>query len=423
MEVVVERCAGLDVHQATVVVCVKAAAESKRPKDQVRTFGTVRRYLEEMRDWLLSQGVTHVAMEGTGVYWRPVYAVLEGKLDIAVVNARHIKKVPGRKTDVNDAMWLAQLLRHGMLRKSFVPAAAIRALRDVSRYRRMLVQSATAEKNRVLKLLEAVGVKLATYASDVFGTSGMAMLRSLAAGATNAETVAQLARGRLRAKIPELRLALDCMIAPHHRMMLRDQLARLDSTVQCIARYDDWLVELVEPYREHLERLCSITGVQRTAAIEIFAEVGPDLSSFPDDRHFASWAGMCPGQNQSAGKSGNARRRQGNPYLQSILVECSLAATRKKGSYFKDKYYRLKARRGSMRALFAIAHKLARAVFRVIVRGEPFRDLGEPYLDSIAKPIVARKLIDRLLALGLDSSEIIAALTPPRPNASTIPPS
>lgn len=413
METLIERAVGLDVHQATVVASVVIEETGRKPKKETRTFSTVRSGLQELRDWLKSLGITHAAMEGTGVYWIPVYTMLEGHLDAAVVNARHVNKVPGRKTDVSDAAWLAELLRKGMLRKSFVPAAEIRAIRDVSRYRRRLVQSETAEKNRVLKLLEMVGLKLATFASDVFGKSGTAMLHAIAEGTMATEAIAQLARGKLRSKLPDLRLALDCSIADHHRMMLRDQLRRLDQTAADVAHYDGILAKMVEPYSEQIQLLCSITGVQRIAATEIFAEVGPDLSSFPTEGHFASWAGMCPGQNESAGKKGSARRRRGNPFLQSTLVECALAATRKKGSYHKDKYHRLRARRGTMRALFAIAHKLARAVYRTLTRREPYQDLGAGYLDARDKPAVARKLIERLRALGFDQQSIVAFLPKP----------
>jgi transposase len=386
-----------------------------RPKRETRSFSTVRCGLTELRDWLTDRCVTHVAMEGTGVYWMPVYAVLEDALDVAVVNARHVKKVPGRKTDVSDAAWLVDLLRKGLLRKSFVPRKEVRAIRDVCRYRRMLVQSETSEKNRVLKLLETVGLKLATFACDVFGKSGIAMLRAIAAGPCPAEDLAQLARGRLRSKMPELQRALDCVVAEHHRMMLRDQLARLDRSAEEIARYDAVLADMVRPYDQDLELLCTIPGIRRTSATEIFAELGPDLSSFPTDAQLASWAGMCPGQNQSAGKRGRARRRRGNPYLQSILIECALAAAKKKGSYLKDKYHRLKARRGAMRALFATAHKLLRAAYRALTRREPYQDLGAGYLDALAKPAIARRLIDRLLTLGYDQQTIVAAFPkPPR---------
>ncbi len=410
MDTIIERCCGLDVHQATVVASVLIEETGRKRRKETRTFSTVREGLEELRDWLLHEGVTHVAMEGTGVYWIPVYAMLEEAFDVAVVNARHVKKVPGRKTDVTDAAWLAELLSKGLLRKSFVPAREIRAIRDVCRYRRMLVQSETSEKNRVLKLLETMGLKLATFASDVFGKSGMAMLRALAAGSCSPRDLAELARGRLRSKLPDLRRALDCVIAEHHRMMLRDQLARLDRTGEEIARYDAVLNDMVEPYSDQIQLLCTVPGVQRCSAIDIFAEVGPDLSSFPDEGHFASWGGFCPGHNESAGKKGRGRRRRGNPYLQSTLTECALAATKKKATYCKDKYHRLKARRGAMRALFAIAHKLARAIYIVLSRRQPYKDLGAGHLDHRAKPRVARKLIARLLELGYDQQTILHLL-------------
>lgn len=413
MDVNIPRCCGLDVHQATITACALLDGE-RRSKKIIRTFRTMRAGLEELRDWLGSLGVTHVACEGTGVYWMPVYEVLEGHVDISVVNARHVRQLPGRKTDVNDSQWLATLLRHGLLRKSFVPSKEIRALRDMTRYRRMLVQSATTEKNRILKLLEMGGIKLGSVATDVFGTSGMDMLRALAQGGVPLDDIVQMARSRLRRKLTDLRLALDVLIDEHHRLMLRDQLGRLDRTLEEIARYDALLTERVAPYHEHLALLSSIDGIKTTAAIEIFAEVGSDLSSFPTDGHFSSWAGTCPGQHESAGKHRNARRRRGNPYLQAILVECALAATRKKGTYLKDKYHRLRGRRGTMRALFAIAHKLCRAVYRVLTTRSRHEDLGETYLDRRNARAVARNLIARLQRLGLDA-DAVQSLFPPTP--------
>lgn len=380
----------------------------------------MRQGLEQLRDWLSSLEITHVTMEGTGVYWRPVYAALEGHVDITLVNARHVKAVPGRKTDVKDAEWLATLLRHGLLRKSFVPEKEIRAIRDLCRYRRMLVQGQTTEKNRIMKLLEIMGVKLASVASDVFGVSGMLMLRAMAAGSGVSKELAHLARGRLRSKVPELRLALDVLVEEHHRIMLSDQLARLDRSAEDVARYDELLEKRVAPYEESLTLLCTIDGIRRIAAIEIFAEIGPNVASFPTAAHFASWAGTCPGQRQSGGKSFSARRRKGNPYLQSILVEASLAATRKKNTYLSDKYRRLKSRRGSMRALFAIAHKLACAVHRVLQTREPYHDLGGGYLDLRAKSSTAHSLVKRLKNLGYDQ-DTVAALFAPRAPVPTQP--
>ena len=411
MDVIIARCCGLDVHQATITACALLDGE-RRPKKVVRTFRTMRAGLEELRDWLKALGVTHVTFEGTGVYWMPVYAILEGHFDISVVNARHVRQLPGRKTDVNDSQWLATLLRHGLLRKSFVPPKEIRSLRDMTRYRRMLVQSATTEKNRILKLLEMAGIKLSSVASDVFGASGMDMLRALAKGGVPLDDIVQMARSRLRGKLPDLRLALDVLIDEHHRLMLRDQLARLDRTLEEVAHYDALLMDRVAPYHEHLALLCSIDGIKSIAAIEIFAEVGPDLSSFPSDGHFSSWAGTCPGQHESAGKHRNARRRRGNPYLQSILVECALAATRKNGTYLKDKYHRVKARRGNMRALFAVAHKLCRAVFRVLTTRERHQDLGDAYLDRRNAKAVARNLVARLQRLGLDAAAVQSLFRP-----------
>jgi transposase len=418
METIVPRACGLDVHQSVVVACVLIDQAGTRPKKEIRSFGAMRQDLLKLRDWLQSLGITHVVMEGTGIYWRPVYEVLEGALDVWVVNARHVKNVPGRKSDVIDAEWLAKLLRGGMLRKSFVPAAAIRALRDLTRYRRMLVQAQSTEKNRILKLVETMGIKLASVASDAFGVSGMAMLRAIAEGTMNTEQIAQLARSALRQKLPELRLALECTVQSHHRMMLRDQLARLDSTAAEIAKYEAILAEQVQPYAEQMELLCSIDGIQRTAAIEIFAEIGPTLATFPTDGHFRAWAGTSPGLHESAGKKKRGRRRRGNPYLTSILIECSLAATRKKNSYLRDKYRRLKARRPKLVALFAIANKLAAAVYRVITLRQPYRDLGAAFLD-LRRPVrTARTLIKRLLTLGLDRASLIDLLPEPTPAIS-----
>jgi transposase len=426
METIFQRVCGLDVHEASIVACVVVAEEGKRrPKKTLKTFSAMHSDIVRLREWLDAQSVTHVVMEGTGIYWRPVYEVLEGGFDLWVVNARHVKNLPGRKSDVIDAEWLATLLGAGLLRKSFVPSAEIRTLRDLTRYRRMLVQTQTSEKNRILKLVETMGVKLAGVASDAFGTSGMAMLRAIAEGTKTTEEIAQMARSALRRKLPELRLALECVIRPEHRMMLRDQLSRLDATTAEIAKYDGIIASNAAPYAECIELLRTIPGINRIAAHEIFAEVGPNLSTFPTARNFAAWVGTAPGMNESAGKNKNARRRRGNPYMTSILIECALGATKKKGGYLKDKYRRLKARRPTLVALFAIANKIAHAVHRVLTERTAYHELGETYLDQRNSTQTAKKLIKRITNLGIDRDILIqmiasAPLQSPKEGASTI---
>lgn len=416
METIVSRVCGLDVHEASVVACILVDGGKKRGSKTVKTFTAMRSDILALRRWLLEEGVTQVVMEGTGIYWRPVYETLEDAFDLWLVNARHVKNVPGRKSDVIDAEWLAKLLSSGLLRKSFVPEMDIRELRDLTRYRRTLVQEQTTQKNRILKVIETAGIKLAAVASDVFGKSGMAMLRAIAVGDKTTEEIAQLAQAALRKKLPTLRLALDCSVRPHHQMMLRDQLARLDGLADEIEKYERELEQRVKPYEQWLQLLCSIPGIQRTAAIEIFGEVGRDLASFPKAQNFAAWAGTAPGLNKTAGKNKSGRRRQGNPYLSSILVECALAATRKKGTYIQDKYRRLKARRPKLCALFAIANKLAHAVYRAIAKSTHYLELGDAFLDQRHGKRTARHLVKRLANLGLSRDELIALLpttTPP----------
>lgn len=404
MEQLHARCAGLDVHQATVVACVLIDEGKRVPRKEVRTFGTMHAELLELRRWLERLGITHVAMEGTGVYWRPVYSVLEGVVDLTVANAAHIKNVPGRKTDVIDAHWLATLLRFGLLRKSFVPSKNIREIRELTRYRRKLVQAETAEKNRIIKLLEIAGIKLASVASDVFGKSGMLMLNALVEGDKTAAQMATSACGRMRSKIPAITAALDVTVDDHHRLLLSKQMRRLTATQLEIADLDSHITKRVEPYSEHLALLCTIDGIDEISAREVFAEIGPDLSTFEHERAFAAWSGLCPGMRQSAGKDRSARRRRGNRHLQGILVESAYAASRKKGTYLADKHRRLKARRGPLRALFAIAHKIGCAVFRVLKTREAYKDLGASYLDSRDRSRTARSLIVRLKALGYSIS-------------------
>lgn len=358
MQTLVERGCGLDVHQATVVACLLIVRKDGRVQKQLRTFGTTTRELLSLREWLLCEGCTQVAMESTGVYWKPVYAILEGAFQIVVANAQHVKKVPGRKTDVKDAEWIADLLCHGLLRSSFVPPQPIRALRDLMRYRRKLVESRSAERNRLLKVLETANIKLASVATDVFGTSGRMMLRALIEGKSTPQEMAELAQKRLRSKIPQLELALEGKLEEHHRFLLKLQVDRLERVESDLAALEQGIQEKLQPYAAQLALLQEIPGIERTLAAVIIAELGVDMSVFQSVSQVASWAGVCPGNNESAGKRKTSRIPKGNVYLKTALVEAANSAARAKGTYLRDKFYRLKARRGYKRAAVAIAHKI-----------------------------------------------------------------
>jgi transposase len=401
MQTLVERGCGLDVHQATVVACLLIVLKNGQVQKQVRTFGTTTRELLALRAWLLSQGCTHVAMESTGVYWKPVYAVLEGEaLEIVVANAQHVKKVPGRKTDVKDAEWIADLLCHGLLRSSFVPPKPIRELRDLTRYRRKLVESQTAERNRLLKLLESANIKLASVASDVFGVSGLLMLQALVEGKDTAQEMAQLAKKQLRKKIPELELALEGKVEEHHRFLLKLQLDRLEAVEKDLALLEQRLQEKLQPYEAQVTLLDEIPGVDQTLAAAIIAELGVDMSVFGTVSQLASWAGVCPGNNESGGKRKSSRIPKGNIYLKAALVEAANAAAKAKGSYLRDKFYRLKARRGYKRAAVAVAHKILVAIYHMFSHQVCYNELGDLYLDKLNKHHLTRNLVHRLERLG-----------------------
>jgi transposase len=400
MQTLIERGCGLDVHQATVVACLLVILKNGRVQKQMRTFGTTTRELVGLREWLLSQGCTHVAMESTGVYWKPVYAILEGALELVVANAQHVKKVPGRKTDVKDAEWIADLLCHGLLCSSFVPPKPIRELRDLTRYRRKLVESQATERNRLLKLLETTNIKLSSVATDVFGVSGRLMLEALARGEATPQEMAELAKRKLRKKIPELELALEGKMEPHHRFLLDLQLRRLDAAEQDLAALEQQIQQKLVPYTKELSLLQEIPGVDWTLAAVIIAELGVDMSVFHSVSQLASWAGVCPGNNESAGKRKSGRIPKGNVYLKTALVEAAHAAARAKGTYLKDKFYRLKARRGHKRAVVAVAHKILIAIYHMLVQQVCYNDLGDLYLDNLNRQHLTRNLVHRLERLG-----------------------
>jgi transposase len=400
MQTLVERGCGLDVHQATVVACLLIVVNNGKVQKQVRTFGTTTRELLSLREWLLGEGCTHVAMESTGVYWKPVYAILEGALEIVVANAQHIKKVPGRKTDVKDAEWIADLLCHGLLRSSFVPPPPIRELRDLSRYRRKLVESRSAERNRLLKLLETANIKLASVATDVFGASGRLMLGALVEGEATPQQMADLAKGPLRKKIPHLELALEGKMKEHHRFLLKVQLHRLQAAEEDLAVLEQRLQEKLEPYATQLALLDEIPGVDWTLAAVIIAELGVDMTVFQSVSQLASWAGVCPGNNESAGKRKSSRIPKGNVHLKTALVEAAHSAAKAKGTYLRDKFFRLKARRGYKRAAVAIAHKILVAIYHMLSQQVSYNDLGDLYLDKLNKHHLTPNLVHRLERLG-----------------------
>jgi transposase len=400
MDAIVERCCGLDVHQSVIVACVLAGAPGKRPTKETRRFGAMTADLAELRAWLTEQGVTHVAMEATGVYWIPVYAALEGSFELIVGNAAHIKSVPGRKTDVKDSEWLADLTRHGLIRRSFVPPKELRELRELLRYRVKLLQSRTAERNRLQRLLETACVKLASVMSDVFGVSGRAMLDAIVQQGYVPAEVAKLARGSLQKKTDALALAVDGRVEDHHRFMLGLQLRRLDQVEADIAAMDERIDLRLQPYKEQFDRLKQIPGVDRVSAATIIAELGVDMRVFPSERHAAAWAGVCPGNNESAGKKKRTSARRGNVHLVTALVQAALCASRKKGTYLRSKYWKLVPRLGKQRAAMAVGHKILLAAYEMLKTGRDYADLGEGYLDARNAAATTASLVKRLEAMG-----------------------
>lgn len=400
MDVLYERCCGLDVHKKTVVACVIAPGPKGSPRKEVRTFSTMTDDLLALGDWLAAEQVTHVVMESTASYWKPVYNLLEDRFTLLLANAQHVKAVPGRKTDVRDAEWLADLLRHGLLRNSFVPHRPQREVRELTRYRTSLVQERSAEVNRLQKVLEGANIKLAAVASNVLGVSGRAMLEALIAGTEDAAALADLARGKLRAKLPALHQALAGRFGAHQRFLVAQQLAHVDYLDQAIAQVSAELVERLRPDEDDLDRLDTIPGISRRIAEILVAEIGTDMDRFPSAAHLASWAGMCPGNNESAGKRLSGRTRKGSPALRTALVEAAHAAAHSKDTYLSAQFRRLAARRGAKKAAVAVGHSILVLVYHLLKRASTYQDLGGGYFDERERETVQRRLIHRLGALG-----------------------
>ena len=402
MEAIIERAAGLDVHQGSVVACVILGAAGGRPTKEVRSFGAMSRDLAALRAWLLECGVTHVGMEGTGVYWQPVHAALEGAFTLIVGNAAHMRNVPGRKTDVKDAEWIADLVRHGLVRASFVPPPEVRMLRELIRHRKALVGNLITERNRTLKLLESAGIKLAGVMSSVFGVSGMLMLQALADGTATPAAMAELAQRRLRCKRDRLALALDGHLAEHQRLLLKMHIRRLEEIGRDLAEVEAAIGAAMRPFAAQQALLVTIPGVDELTAAAIVAEIGVDMSAFGTARRLAAWAGVCPANHESAGKQKRRGARKGNPYLKATLMTAAICASRTRGTYLRDKFHRLRARMGTKKAAMVVAHKILLAVFHMLQRIVTFTDLGADYLDRLDKHRTAKRLVRRLDALGYD---------------------
>jgi transposase len=395
MQIMHERCAGLDVHKKTVVACVVTPGGQ-----EIRTFSTMTVDLLGLSDWLLVCGCTHVAMESTGDYWKPVFNMLEGSFEVLLVNAQHVKAVPGRKTDVKDAAWLAELLQHGLLRASFIPPVAQRELRDLTRYRSTFIRERTTLVNRVQKLLEDANIKLAAVASDIMGVSGRAILAALLAGHADPQALADMAKGRLRSKRDQLAKALDGRVKAHHRFVLTELLCQIDSLDETIARFDTQIQEISTPFEAAIGLLDTIPGVARPTAEMIVAEIGTDMSRFPSADHLAAWAGVAPGNHESAGKRTSGKTRHGNRFLRTVLVQAAHAAARTKSTYLSAQYRRLATRRGKKRAIMAVAHSMLVMAYYMIQRQEPYREAGGDFFDRLQPEDTARRLVKRLEHLG-----------------------
>jgi transposase len=401
METVVERPGALDVHKEQVTACVRVPATGGKGREQhVAEFGTTVRGLLALRDWLAAHGVTQVTMEATGVYWKPVWAVLEDEFELLLVNARHVKQVPGRKTDVKDAEWICQLAEAGLLKASFVPPKPIRALRNLTRYRKTQIQERQREANRLHKALEDTGIKLDCVASDILGVSGRLMLDALVRGTTDPEVLADLAKGRLRAKLPALREALEGRFEDVHALWIGAILAHIDFLDEQIDGLSDAIGEQIGPFERAVELLCTIPGVQRRAAEVIISEIGTDMSVFPTDKHLVSWGGQCPGNDQSAGKRRSGKTRKGSKWLDWTLEESALAAIRSKDAYLAAQYARLKPRRGHKKALGAVKHSILCACWHMLSTGELYNDLGGDYFRKRDPERTTKRLVTQLEALG-----------------------
>ena len=400
MDVVHPKCAGLDVHQQTVVACARVGS-GKTVTHAVRTFGSTTPELLALSDWLATHGCTHVAMESTGVYWKPVWHVLDGHFELVLANAMHIRNIPGRKSDVNDATWIADLLAHGLIRSSYVPPEPIQELRDLTRTRKQLVREIAQHTLRIQKTLETANIKLTAVLADITGVSGRAILQALVAGERDPERLATLANERVKASRADLVAALHGRVTDHHRFMLHLHLTQIAALEAAVREVEARLGDALAPFRAALDRLITMPGVSETVARVIVAEIGFNMTRFPTAGHLVSWAGLCPRLHESAGKRLSNRTRSSNPWLKTTLVQAAWAATRKKDGYFRAQFLRLKSRRGPKKAIIAVTASMLTAAYHMLKHGVDYRDLGADHFDRRDKAKLAKRLIARLQDLGI----------------------
>jgi transposase len=406
MDVIHTHCAGIDVHKKTVVVTIIIPDMKGRLVKKTQTFETVTASLLELSDWLMQYSITHVAMESTGEYWKPVYNILEDNFELLLVNAQHIKAVPGRKTDVKDSEWIAELLRYGLLKTSFVPPKGQRELRELTRFRSTFVKERATLINRVQKVLESANIKLASVLTDIDGVSGRAMLKAIIEGTASPEAMAQLAKGRLKAKRESLELALEGRVRPHHRFILQELLNQIESLDETITKFSEQIQAYCRPFEAAVERLDTIPGVARETAEIIVSEIGIDMTRFPTAKHLASWAGIAPGNNESAGKRLSGRTTKGNQALANALTQAAWAASHTKNTYLSAQYRRIAARRGRKRAIVAVAHSILVIAYQLVKNQVVYRELGGDYFDRRNPQANAKRLIRRLEKLGYNVSLI-----------------
>ena len=402
MEVLHAHCAGLDVHKESVVACVRHMADSK-VTTVVKTFKTTTQELMALSNWLSAEGATHIAMEATGVYWKPVWHILsDGELELILANAAHVKNVPGRKTDVNDATWLADLMAHGLIQASFVPDEPTQQMRDLLRTRKQMVRERSSHVQRIQKTLEDANIKLDSVVTDILGLSGRRIIEALIAGQTMPQALASLAHRRIHASADELEAALRGRVTKHHRFLLKLHLDQIDALDAALARIDEEVGANVEPFRTAVEMLSTIPGISTLSAEVIVAEIGIDMSHFETAGHLISWAGLCPKNDESAGKRRSNRMKKGAPWLKTTLIQCAWAASRKKNSYLQAQYLRIRSRRGAKKAIGAVAASMLTAAYHMLKDGTLYQDLGANHFDNRAKGKHVLRLVNRLQNLGFD---------------------